>query len=140
MTEERGMLTGSSVVLWFRRWFAVTCRGVVMLSVLLVGRPVWHILMLLVVLHEVLFDGIVVCGRAYAYRVGPLFCEALLQVLVWVLVALAVLCASGVPIPACSQLECLTGPGSRCALPHVDSTGRIVHMGVLALVVELRHL
>ena len=98
------MLTGSSVVLWFRRCFAVTCCSnvyvsIVMLSVLLVGRPACHILVLLVVLHEVLFDGIVVCGRAYAYRVGPLFCEALLQVLVWVLVALAVLCASGAPIP-----------------------------------------
>jgi hypothetical protein len=81
------MLTGSSVVLWFRRCFAVTFRSVVyfsivMLSVLLVGRPVCRILMLLVVLYEVLFDGIIVCGRAYAYRVGPLFCEALLPVLV----------------------------------------------------------
>ena len=76
------MLTGSSVVLWFGRclllWFrSVVYFSTVMLSVLLVGRPVCHIVVLLVVLSEVLFDDIVVCGRAYAYHVGPLFGGAL---------------------------------------------------------------
>jgi hypothetical protein len=55
-------------LLWFR---STVYFSIVMLSVLLVGRPVCHIVMLFVVLNEVLFDSIVVCGRAYAYRVGP---------------------------------------------------------------------
>ena len=51
----------------------------------------------------------------------------------------ALLCASGAPIPVCSPLDAYSGPDSRCALPHLDSAGRIVHVGVLVLVVESRH-